>query len=37
MTAQGLTYYAIGRDNLPSESNGNYGRRSTDSAVAGGA
>ena len=30
MTAQGLTYYAIGRDNLPSSANGNFGRRKTD-------
>jgi UDPglucose 6-dehydrogenase len=30
MTAQGLTYYAIGRDNLPSTTNGTYGRRKTD-------
>jgi len=36
MTAQGLTYYAIGRDNLPSEANGNYGRRKNDNAVASG-
>jgi UDPglucose 6-dehydrogenase len=35
MTAQGLTYYAIGRDNLPSSSNGNYGRRSTDHVESG--
>jgi UDPglucose 6-dehydrogenase len=33
MTAQGLTYYAIGRDNLPSSTNGNYGRRKTDNAA----
>jgi UDPglucose 6-dehydrogenase len=32
MTAQGLTYYAIGRDNLPSSANRNYGRRKTDNA-----
>jgi UDPglucose 6-dehydrogenase len=30
MTAQGLTYYAIGRDNLPSAANRLYGRRKTD-------
>jgi len=36
MTAQGLTYYAIGRDNLPSETNGNYGRRKSDNSVASG-
>jgi len=36
MTAQGLTYYAIGRDNLPSSANRNYGRRKTDSASSGG-
>jgi UDPglucose 6-dehydrogenase len=35
MTAQGLTYYAIGRDNLPSSANRNYGRRSTDNVSAG--
>lgn len=31
MTALGLGYRAIGRDNYPSETKGNYGRRKTDS------
>ena len=35
MTAQGLTYYAIGRDNLPSSANRNYGRRKTDNVNSG--
>jgi UDPglucose 6-dehydrogenase len=35
MTAQGLTYYAIGRDNLPSTTNGTYGRRKTDNVESG--
>jgi UDPglucose 6-dehydrogenase len=33
MTAQGITYYAIGRDNLPASENNDYGRRKTDQKV----
>lgn len=33
MTAQGITYYAIGRDNLPAAENEDYGRRKTDQKV----
>jgi UDPglucose 6-dehydrogenase len=37
MTTQGITYYAIGRDNLPSTASRAYGRRRTDKVVAGAA